>query len=165
MGMKKKKLTYSQLVTKARKTSVRRHTRANLSTRRVHPKVKRVKQVPLPKLKAKANLIFSLWIRNRDGNRCVTPDVNCKGSIQASHLIKSGRFLIRWDERNVHAQCQHHNYNHDQGFHPSPEILTQYVINKYGVEVYNELVKLSKVVPPSSWIREKCMQVINKYSV
>ena len=125
-------------------------------------KSKRVLMIPLPKLVKKADDVFATFIKRRDG-RCVTPDPKCKSYLQASHLIKRGRKLIRWEESNVHTQCQHHNYNHDQGFHPSPEILTNYVINKYGVEEYNRLFKLSKVDAPSSWVRAKAMEVIKKY--
>ncbi len=126
-------------------------------------KLPRIKQIPLKDLVKKADKIFSKWIIKRDGFVCVTPDHKCKSYLQASHMIKRGRKLVRWEESNVHSQCQHHNYNHDQGFHPSPEILTNYVINKYGVEEYNRLFKLSKVEAPSSWVRAKAEEVIKKY--
>lgn len=121
------------------------------------------RSLTLRELVRKADTIFNKWIRNRDGNHCVTPDKDCKSYIQASHMIKSGRKMTRWEETNVHAQCQHHNYNHDQGFHPSPEILTNYVINKYGIEEYNRLFKLSRIDAPSSWVRIKAEEVIKKY--
>jgi len=127
------------------------------------PVLHKIKQIPLKDLVHKADKVFSKWIINRDGNKCVTPDSKCKSYLQASHLIKRGRKLTRWEESNVHSQCQHHNYNHDQGFHPSPEILTNYVINKYGIKEYNRLFKLSKADAPSSWVRAKAIEVINKY--
>lgn len=149
----------NQLRAKNKRTAVKK---AGKKVKRT--KIARIKQIPLKDLVKKADKVFSLWIIKRDGNKCVTPDPLCKSYLQASHLIKRGRKLVRWDEHNVHSQCQHHNYNHDQGFHPSPEILTNYVINKYGVEEYNRLFKLSKVDAPSSWVREKALEVIKKYT-
>lgn len=156
----KERQNYEYTLKRAKKRIV---ARSKVGKKKSKPKIARIKQVPLKDLVKKADKVFSKWVINRDGHKCVTPDIKCKSYLQASHLIKRGRKLTRWEESNVHAQCQHHNYNHDQGFHPSPEILTNYVINKYGIEEYNRLFKLSKVDAPSSWVREKALEVIKKY--
>lgn len=126
-------------------------------------KLPKIKREPLKTIKRKADEIFSLWIRNRDGNTCVTPDNTCKGCIQASHLLKRSYYDIRWDEKNVFAQCQHHNYNHDQGFRPSPQILTSYFLKKHGQIEYEDLVHRSKKVYTGREIRELAMIIIEKY--
>jgi len=149
----KQKLRYAKMLTKRQA----RHTKDKKGVK------VRQRLIPLKKLKIMADQALSLWVRKRDGFRCVTPDLKCKGCMQGSHLIKKGRTRIRWEETNVHCQCAHHNYNHDQGFRPSPEILTNYVINKYGVGEYNRLCALSKEEVTSLWIRNKATEVIEKY--
>lgn len=128
-------------------------------------KIPRIKQIPLKILKKKADTLFSLYIRKRDGMVCVTADSSCKGCMQASHLLKRSYYDIRWDEKNVFCSCSSHNYNHDQGFRPSPQILTNYFLKRFGQEEYHKLVERSKIEYTGRMIREKALEVIEKYKL
>ena len=123
----------------------------------------KIKQIPLKTLKKKADTLFSIEIRKDYDNKCVTPEVTCKGCVQASHLFKKSYYDIRWDKINVFCQCAHHNYNHDQGFRPSPHILTNYFLKRFGQEEYSKLFERTKIVYTGTMVRQKALEIIKKY--
>ena len=71
-------------------------------------RVKRKKLPSISKLKKKADLVFSVWIRERDKNQCVL--CHKKTDIQCGHLIKRGKMATRYNEMNCHALCSRCNY-------------------------------------------------------
>ena len=102
-------------------------------------KTKKIK--PLPKLIKEIDALVSKYVRMRDG-KCVTPSPKCTKVLQCSHLIRRGKGATRFDLRNCNCQCSYHNYLHNY----SPEIYTQWFINKFGENVYNELVNRSNKI-------------------
>lgn len=127
-------------------------------------------KTPFKKLMIKADDVFSLWIRTRDKFRCYAEDIpeeraKCKGSIQCCHLIERTKKIIRFDEANCNAGCSHHNYIHDQGFHSSPEIYTNWFVKKYGQQKYDDLVTKSIQFREKKWTRQELEEIINKYSI
>jgi hypothetical protein len=109
-----------------------------------YPKRKRTRRYPksgdsIRALRAKLDTIFSLYIRTRDQS-CFANSSDCSGPIQAGHLITRGATRIRWDERNCFGSCRSHNFRHEY----RPEIMTAWFIAKYGNELYNDLVQLSR---------------------
>lgn len=54
---------------------------------------------------------FSLYIRERDGYKCmIAPHgCRCKGPMQCNHLISRSNYRLRWDERNAVCGCSGHN--------------------------------------------------------
>lgn len=86
---------------------------------------------------------FSLYIRTRDGFRCVlldNPDHKCSGtSIQAGHVIPRGKRALKYDERQVFAQCAGSNKAHRY----YPQEYTNWFIQKFGAVLYSELVTKS----------------------
>ncbi len=76
------------------------------------PKKRKAPSITL--LKRKADRLFSLSIRYRDGEKrdgewwcqCVTCDSwNPMKNTHAGHFQKRGRLATRWNEENVNAQC------------------------------------------------------------
>ena len=83
--------------------------------------------------------VFSKYIRLRD-KRCVI--CGTTENLQAGHLITRRCYATRWDEMNVFAQCRNCNYTHEY----RPEIFTNWYIEKFGADKYQELVVKSKMV-------------------
>lgn len=80
------------------------------------PKVKKVKQPKLSKLKEKLWKLFAIFIKNRDGNTCIscgrTGLVGGRGgNWDAGHFLGMNvcNFKYKYDERNVHSQCSYCN--------------------------------------------------------
>jgi hypothetical protein len=69
---------------------------------------KRKKRSETQILKAKLWRVFSLYVRNRDGNKCISCG-QTKDNVHAGHFVHLGStklFFDRWlDERNVNVQC------------------------------------------------------------
>jgi 5-methylcytosine-specific restriction endonuclease McrA len=93
------------------------------------------------KLVDKLDKIFSLYIRNRDGYRCVlcgrTKEIV---PIDAGHLLSRVSHSVRWDEQNVFAQCRDCNLTHE--YHA--ENFTMWFLNKFGKDQYERLYAKSK---------------------
>lgn len=69
-------------------------------------------------LEARADRLFSLWVRARDG-RCtypVYPEQPCgmTTALQAAHYIGRRNKAVRFDPDNVHALCSQHHVMVDQ---------------------------------------------------
>ena len=81
--------------------------------------------------------LTSQIVRLRDG-RCV-----CCGTTERltdGHLITRGCHIIRWDLTNNNCQCSGCNFLHEH----RPERYTNWWINHYGKEAYDNLVEKSR---------------------
>ena len=74
-----------------------------------HTPVKKVSRRPIPALKKEAWRHFGKWIRERDNYVCVTCGKDLK---ESKHSCHAGHYVpqskgnrLRFDERNVNAQC------------------------------------------------------------
>lgn len=121
-------------------------------------KVKRKRVTPLPKLVKRLDLIFSLWIRKRDGG-CVLASPKCKGALQNSHLIRRGKRNVRFDEENCNCNCAYHNFLHNS----YPEYYTAWFIHVYGEQEYKDLIERSQII--KKYTREELLEMIEKYSL
>lgn len=138
------------------------------STIRIRPKKYRLVERPrkagkrkkLPTVRSlvkKADLVFSLWVRKRDGFKCVLASEKCKGPIQCGHLIKRGKKAVRWDEVNCNALCSYHNYLDNM----EPQHYLSWWLRNYGATLYQDLVDRSRrLFKPS---REFLLSIIEKY--
>jgi hypothetical protein len=81
---------------------------------------------------------FSKYIRSREFSCCTC---GSQKKLQAGHYISRRYFSLRWDERNVHSQCQSCNIFHE-GNKPRYAI---YLINKYGQEILETLDRESRI--------------------
>ena len=109
----------------------------------------------LKTLSNRLDIVFSKWIRKRDG-RCVV----CGQTyvLQNGHLITRGVKSLRWDEKNCNCQCSGCNYRHEF----RPEIYTAWFVAKYGTEEYMELVRRSKKI--KKWTIDELKELIERYS-
>jgi len=120
-------------------------------------KKKRAKLPSIKSLKAKADRLFSLYIRKRDKNKCVL--CNSHKDIQCGHLIKRGKMATRYDEINCHALCSSCNYK--DNFEHDHYVL--WFLKSYGALPYQDLVDRSKLLVKAN--REFFNNIIDKYSV
>lgn len=106
------------------------------------PMSKQVKSIS--KLTKEADKYFSIYIRRRDSIErggeyyceCITcGDVRPIGQMHAGHFVSRRYKILRYDERNVNAQCPKCNT-----FHSGEQYLYSKAIdNKYGSGIADEL--------------------------
>ena len=115
-------------------------------------------------LKKKAWVVFSKWIRERDGNVCVTCGAK-KGDIKQNGkpvVINGGHYCHNredFNERNINAQCMGCNWRKKGNM----RVYTIYMVDKYGLDYVKELLKCeqSKPVLESG---QFYLSIIKKYS-
>jgi len=85
------------------------------------------------KLIRELDRVFSLFIRERDGQRCV----QCQSSeeLTCGHIYSRRNHSTRWDEENCHAQCWNHNASHSINPHP----YVNWFVEKFGYEALEKL--------------------------
>ena len=73
--------------------------------------IKAISTDPRKKLIAELDRVFSLYIRARDGYRCMMAGHGCKcgGYMQCNHLLSRAKYRTRWDEQNAVCGCGGHN--------------------------------------------------------
>jgi len=73
--------------------------------------IKAISADPRKKLIAELDRVFSLYIRARDGYKCMMVGSGCKcgGPVQCNHLLSRSKYRTRWDERNAVSGCAGHN--------------------------------------------------------
>ena len=113
--------------------------------------------------KKRAWTIFSKYLRLKyadwRGNvKCCT----CNKTRMWNDRIDAGHFISRrhnatlFDERNVHPQCKGCNMNSGE-----PVKYYQFMEEKYGVKVINELYKLSKT--SKSFTKQELIEMTDKW--
>lgn len=117
---------------------------------------KKYRQVKEIKYKEKAVDAFQMYIRYRDNWTCcccgkhIEPESEgAKKEMHAGHYISRSKLSLLLDEKNVHAQCRECNGKQNwEGIDPR---YTQYIINKYGIDILDylstkkrEIVKIDK---------------------
>lgn len=95
------------------------------------------KKKSLPKLIKELDTIFSKYIRQRDGNKCVI--CGSTKNVQCGHLIRRGKGAVRWDEHNCNGQCSCCNIKHEYW----PEPYTKWFLDMYGESGYAYLLNKS----------------------
>lgn len=138
-------------------------------------RTKKRKQITKAALEKRVWTVFSKYIRHRDALNQGTPGVSAKcvtckeshplkgGSLHAGHFISRTVRTIKFDEYNVHAQCQGCNYRQsgEQGIH------AKYVIDTYGIDVFNKLVQERinhlKVKKKPELTRKELLDIEGKY--
>lgn len=97
---------------------------------------KGLKEKQRKKLIKKCDELVSLIVRKRDG-KCVV--CGSTQNLTCGHLITRNCKIIRWELTNNNCQCRSCNFTHEF----RPERYTSWWVNKYGLDAYNELVRLS----------------------
>jgi hypothetical protein len=109
-------------------------------------------------LKAKAWTLFSKFIRNRDGNACVT----CSNSEAKGQRMNAGHYIHKredFNEKNINCQCFFCNKIKKGNMRP----YTLYMVKKYGIEYVEYLLYLEKF-PIKLESAEFYLNIIEKYS-
>ncbi len=118
---------------------------------------KKLSQKDLPKLKRKLWTLFSAYVKDRDGNTCVSCG---RGGLeghgyQAGHLFPAGKHnVIRFDPKNVHPQCFNCNIN----LGGNGAAYAVWHIAKYGMDEFNRLSTLSRHM--KSWRSYEIQELI-----
>ncbi|MBQ2174800.1 MAG: recombination protein NinG [Alphaproteobacteria bacterium] len=117
---------------------------------------KKYRQAKEINYKEKAVDAFQMYIRYRDNWTCcccgkyIDPSSeHAKKEMHAGHYISRAKLSLLLDEKNVHAQCRECNGKQNwEGIDPR---YTQYIINKYGIDILDylstkkrEIVKIDK---------------------
>ena len=112
----------------------------------------------IPKLTAKAQIIFNRWIRSRDEGM---PCISCgKPANQAGHYFPVKMFsALRFDEINVNAQCPGCNLF----AHGNQAMYRIGLVERYGEEAVKELEEKAVKQRIKKWTRTELEQIINKY--
>jgi len=112
----------------------------------------------IPKLLAKAQIIFNAWVRKRDADLgCIS----CGAAIDhAGHYLSQGHYsALRFTEVNVNGQCIKCNtYLHGN--------LINYrkgLVRKYGAEVVERLESNTERRVAHKWDRLELEAIIQKY--
>ena len=109
---------------------------------------------PVKDYKGKAWKVFSKWIRERD-KRCVT--CGSYNDLQAGHFWHA---VLDFDEMNINAQCK--QCNHFKSGNLAP--YATYLLNKYGLEKFNDLEKRHYLAMRGEYRSDKDYQkIIDKY--
>lgn len=93
----------------------------------------------------RADKYFSEYIRRRDSVNgyvkcCTCPVVDRWQNMDCGHFEKRGNLYVRWDERNAGVQCTACNQFNDGEY----DKMKAYLILRWGEEVVNEVIRLSK---------------------
>jgi hypothetical protein len=68
--------------------------------------------------------------------------LNHRGVDQPGHIISRAKIAVRWDLYNVHKQDANDNMLHEY----YPEVYTQWFINEFGSEEYDNMVNDSRII-------------------
>ena len=96
------------------------------------------------KLVAKLDDVFQMYIRYRDKWTCccckthIDPNSEgAKAKMHAGHYVGRGCLALRWDEKNVHAQCA--TCNLQQNYYGIDPRYTKLLLVKYGPDILDYL--------------------------
>lgn len=109
----------------------------------------------------KLDVVFSKYIRLRDSHDGVFTCCSC-GQVKpyeqadAGHFINRRWMAVRWDERNVHAQCRYDN-RFDEGNNVG---YTRFMQKKYGDDTIDLLMSMKT---PYKWTDGELELLINDY--
>lgn len=112
------------------------------------PKLKKAKKRSRKSLVKELDRVFSIFIRNRDGNRCV--QCGSMEKLTNGHLFSRVNHSTRWDELNCACQCSGCNMRHEYEFEPFRRIMEA----RIGKKKYNDL-----------WFRHNQTKIFKDYEL
>lgn len=95
-----------------------------------------MKKPELRTLKKKLDTIFSIYIRRRDGMRCVV--CGSTHMPQCGHVFTRKNLSTRWHEQNAFCQCARCNYMHELSAWP----YYKWFIEKFGKDALDDMQRL-----------------------
>ena len=117
-------------------------------------KLHKKKRVKITTLKRKADKVFSLWIRERDKNICIT--CGREGN-QNGHYVSRSWMNLRYDEKNCNCQCVVCNVFKNGNMDEYALALKR----KYGPDILEELNARKVIKPYDARFLE---EIIKKYA-
>ena len=115
----------------------------------------------LASLRRKLDQVFSKWIRGRDAPfKGIGPCYTCNRNavLEAGHFVPRQHAATRWDERNVHGQCNYCN----RWLHGNPYAYGLALQKEYGQATVDELWRSKRVAV--KFTRSDINDLIAKYS-
>jgi hypothetical protein len=117
-------------------------------------------EMPIPELLQLAQMVFNKWIRERDKT---LPCISGGGkSEEAGHYYSVKQFSgVRFDEINVNGQSiadNRHEHGNAAGY-------AKGLIDRYGIDAYEELRRRANLTRLKKWSREELEQIIKKYKI
>ena len=125
-----------------RKRSTPRRTTSPRCTTRSCTKRAEIHGLCVSHAEQRADRLFSKWVRARDG-RCTAAGVlggECKGMLQAAHIVGRRNHSVRFDPSNVHALCAAHHYTVDQ--HGQENAKYRWACHVLGAEGHERLMSV-----------------------
>lgn len=119
--------------------------------------------ITIPKLTAKAQKVFNTYIRQRDSIDGYFTCISCGQTLpiekmNAGHYIpQKGSSALRFDEDNVHGECEYDNAFNE--FHLIP--YRKNLIHKIGERRVMELEQQHRLI--KKWSRFELNEIIEKY--
>lgn len=104
-----------------------------------------MKKRPLKTMKKEADILFSLIIRTRDGNRCVLCGSGERP--QCGHVLSRSALATRWLEDNAFCQCAGCNMKHEWNAYP----FLSWYIEKFGKDKLDEIQRKWNKPNPMNW--------------
>lgn len=119
------------------------------------------KDIPLPILLKKAQVVFNAWIRNRDaGLGCIS--CGSFNANQAGHYLSQGHNgAFRFNEINCSLQCIRCNHFLSGNLLGYREGL----IKKYGEDAVKKLELAAKIMRVKKWSRFELELIIEQYKI
>lgn len=141
-------MTGLQRKTPLRRTSPTKRRRAAVCTFQRCSGRPVVDDICLRHAEAKADRLFSTFVRERDG-RCTGATVfasDCSGPLQAAHIIGRRKQTTRYDQANVHALCRWHHGMVDQ--HTELGSKVRWAVSRLGEDGWSALIERSRITTP-----------------
>lgn len=111
--------------------------------RKARPRARR-KAGTLAALVNKLDDAFSRYVKDRDGNVCITCGRSgmAPQDWHAGHFIGRSRMATRWDPKNVHSQC---GYVCNKVKRGAPQEYALAILARYGEQEFRRLMRLKRV--------------------
>lgn len=120
---------------------------------------KKAKKLSVAYYVKKLDIVFSRFIRQRDGGRCFTcPYQNDWKKLQNGHFCPRQHMATRFDERNNNAQC----FACNMFYGGRPDAYALRLQEKYGPGIVKELHDLART--EKHWSIPELQALIEKYS-
>ena len=136
---------------KRRKPIERRSTPIKRTTR-----IKARRTVGLPGLINKLDDLFAAYVKERDGNYCITCPGRPEGrNWHAGHFIQRRRMSLRFDPKNVHSQC---GVPCNKFRHGAPAEYALAILDRYGEAELRRLMARKALL--KKWTRPELERLI-----
>jgi len=124
--------------------------------------MKKSKAISLPKLKAKVQIVFNLFIRLRDKGK---PCISCGTAwedLQAGHFYSVRQYDgLRFNENNCHGECTYCNYFDDMHLLNYKQNLPE----RIGQDAFDELIESAHDYKQNGykWSRTELLELLETY--